>query len=197
MKRTIALILAVVMAFSLCACGKKNKKKDKEVSQPVAAPVATADPNQVYEIKITPENLYDFFYYKEYRTDYKGESGREINSAQISYGLQLKEAFVAADDGVHKDTMKLNFEADGVVLEGQFDVDFNTLQYTGDVYSSETKHISESLQFWPKGSRTTVWTFGNYSSSYILYLENFTVTDVSGSIFVKYAPPEETESLQP
>ena len=197
MKRTIALILAVVMAFSLCACGKKNKKKDKEASQPVAAPVATTDPDQVYEIKITPENLYDFFYYKEYRTDYKGESGREINSAQISYGLQLKEAFVAADDGVHKDTMKLNFEADGVVLEGQFDVDFNTLQYTGDVYSSETKHISESLQFWPKGSRTTVWTFGNYSSSYILYLENFTVTDVSGSIFVKYAPPEETESLQP
>lgn len=195
MKRTIALILAVVMAFSLCACGKKNKKKDKEASQPVAAPVATTDPDQVYEIKITPENLYDFFYYKEYRTDYKGESGREINSAQISYGLQLKEAFVAADDGVHKDTMKLNFEADGVVLEGQFDVDFNTLQYTGDVYSSETKHISESLQFWPKGSRTTVWTFGNYSSSYILYLENFTVTDVSGSIFVKYAPPEET--LQP
>lgn len=162
----------------------------------MAAPTVTADPNQVYEIKITMDNLYDFFYYKEYRADIRGENSSEINSAQISYGLQLKEAFVAADDGVHKDTMELHFEADGVVMSGLFDVDFNTLQYTGDVYSSETTHISESLSFWPKGSRTTVWTFGNYSSSYILYLENFTVTDVSGSIFVRYAPPEETQTPQ-
>jgi len=56
-------------------------------------------------------------------------------------------------------------------------------------------HVSETLSFWPKGNRTSTWAFGNYSTSYILYFQNFTVTDVSGSIFIKRAEPTE-ETVQ-
>jgi len=184
MKRFISLLLAVVMALSLCGCKKKEKQSQ------TAAPVATAVPNEVFEVKITMDNLYDYFYYKEYRSDVRGGDDSKILSSQISYGLQLKEIYTAANDEEHKDTMKLKFEADGVVMQGDYQVDFNTLQYTGVTSTIERSKVSETLSFWPKGNRTTTWAFGNYSTSYILYFENFTVTDVSGSIFIKYAPPE-------
>jgi len=185
-RKLIALMLALSMALCLCGCKKKNK--DKGEVQPVATPV----PNEVFEVKITMDNLWDYFYFKEYRTDVRSETDSKILSAQIAYGLQLKEVFTAANDPKYKDTMKLKFEAAGVVLTGEYTVDFNTLQYTGVTHDAQSSKISESLSFWPKGNRTTTWAFGNYSSSYILYLENFAVTDVSGSIFIKYAEPEES-----
>jgi len=185
-RKLIALMLALSMALCLCGCKKKNK--DKGEVQPVGTPV----PNEVFEVKITMDNLWDYFYFKEYRTDVRSETDSKILSAQIAYGLQLKEVFTAANDPKYKDTMKLKFEAAGVVLTGEYTVDFNTLQYTGVTHDAQSSKISESLSFWPKGNRTTTWAFGNYSSSYILYLENFAVTDVSGSIFIKYAEPEES-----
>lgn len=182
-RKLIALMLAATMALSLCGCKKKNKE------EAAAQPVATATPNEVFEVKITMDNLWDYFYFKEYRTDVRSETDSKILSAQIAYGLQLKEIYTAANDEKHKDTMKLKFEADGIVLNGDYEIDFNTLQYTGPTYTSEMTHVSESLSFWPKGNRTTTWAFGNFSTSYILYFQNFTVTDVSGSIFIKRAEP--------
>ena len=188
-RRIIALMLALVMALSLCGCKKKNK------DEAAAQPVATAVPNEVFEVKITMDNLWDYFYFKEYRTDVRSETDSKILSAQIAYGLQLKEIYTAANDEKYKDTMKLKFEADGIVLNGDYVVDFDTLQYTGPTYTSEMTHVSETLSFWPKGNRTSTWAFGNYSTSYILYFQNFTVTDVSGSIFIKRAEPTE-EAVQ-
>ena len=185
-KRIIALVLALTMALSLCGCKKKKKDKDEVVAQPVA----TVTPNEPFEVKLTAENLYDYFYYKEYRTDVRSEKDSKILSSQISYGLQLKEQYTAANDPELKDTMKVHFEAAGVVLTGEYTVDFNTLNYTGVTHDAKSTKISEDLVFWPKGDRTTNWAFGNYSSSYILYLENFTVTKVSGSVWLKYAEAE-------
>ena len=179
-KKLIALVLVAAAAISLCGCKKKDEKA-------AAQPVATATPNEVFEVKITMDNLWDYFYYKEYRKDFRGGEDSKILSSQISYGLQLKEIYTAANDEKHKDTMKLTFEADGIILNGDYVVDFNTLQYTGPTYTSEMTHVSETLSFWPKGNRTTTWAFGNFSTSYILYFQNFTVTDVSGSIYIKYA----------
>ena len=183
-KRLTALLLALAMCLSLCGCKKKNKEEK------TAAAVSTPVPNEVFEVKITMDNLFEFFDYKEYRTDVRGGDDSKILSSQIAYGLQLKEAFTAANDEKHKDTMKLKFEADGVVMHGEYQVDFNTLQYTGTTFTIERTKVSETLSFWPKGDRTTTWAFGNYSSSYILYFENFRVTDVSGSIFIKRAEPK-------
>ena len=190
-KRIIALLMAFVMAFSLCGCKKKDKKNKKEEGSVAVQAVATPTPNEVFEVKITMDNLWDYFYYKEYRTDVRSETDSKILSAQIAYGLQLKESFVAANDPEYKDTMKIKFEAAGVVLTGEYQVDFDTLQYTGLTHDAQSSKVSETLSFWPKGNRTTTWAFGNYSSSYILYFENFTVTDASGSIFIKYADPAE------
>ena len=86
-KRIIALMLAAVMALSLCGC--KKKKKDEVTAQPVA----TAQPNEVFEVKITMDNLWDYFYFKEYRTDVRSETDSKILSCQIAYGLQLKEIY--------------------------------------------------------------------------------------------------------
>ena len=190
-KRIIALLLALTVALSLCGCKRKNKKQEEAVAQPVA----TAVPNDPFEVKLTPENLFDYFYYKEYRKDFRGGDDSKILSSQISYGLQLKEQYTAANDPELEDTMKIRFEAAGVVLTGEYMVDFDTLQYTGTTHDAQSSKISEELVFWPKGDRTTNWAFGNYSSSYILYLENFTVTEVSGSVWLKRAEPKE-ENMQ-
>ena len=179
MKRRIALLLTVLALLSLAACGKSKASAN-------TSPHDAVDPNSVFEVKISLDNLYDYFEYREFKTSVKGDDGK-TSSVQISYGLALKEGYTAANSPEYKDTMSITFTADGVVNSGDFDVDFNTLQYTGTVTQTERSSITESLSFWPKGDRTTTWTYGNYGSSYILYLENFTVTKASGSVYLRYA----------
>ena len=81
--------------------------------------------------------------------------------------------------------MTLRFEADGTVMSGEFQVNFDDLSYTGTADTREQVHVSELLHFWPKGDRTTTWTFGNYSKSNIMYFESFRLAEVSGSVFLK------------
>ncbi|MBQ9685529.1 MAG: hypothetical protein IJV41_03130 [Oscillospiraceae bacterium] len=187
MKRILALLLALCMVLGLSGCGKKKKEE-----APVIAAIATPTPNEVFEVKLNLANLYDYFDYKEFRADFKQDDGT-VTSCTISYGLELKEQYAAANDDEHKDTMRLTFTADGEVLSGEFDIDFDTLTFTGTADSRERVKVEENLSFWAKGNRSTVWAYGNYSSSNIMYLENFTVTKVSGSIFIRYAEPGERE----
>ena len=184
-RKAIALLLALLMALSLTACGRKAKEK-KEAAAASPTPV----PNEAFEVKLNLDNFLDYFYYKEYRADVRDENTSEIDSSTISYGFQLKEQYTAANEEKHKDTMALHFKADGVVMEGSFDINFDDLSHTGLADSIERTSVEETLHFWGKGDRTTWWTYGNYSSSYIMYLENFTVTDVSGSIWLKRAEPK-------
>ncbi|MBR2582133.1 MAG: hypothetical protein IKD61_01935 [Oscillospiraceae bacterium] len=184
-RKAIALLLALLMVLSLTACGRKAKEK-----KAAAAASPTPVPNEAFEVKLNLDNFLDYFYYKEYRADVRDENTSEIDSSTISYGFQLKEQYTAANEEKHKDTMALHFKADGVVMEGSFDINFDDLSHTGLADSIERTSVEETLHFWGKGDRTTWWTFGNYSSSYIMYLENFTVTDVSGSIWLKRAEPK-------
>ncbi len=185
MKRFIALLLALAMMLTLCACGKK-KKKEKTPEETVPA-VATPVPNGPFEVKIILDKRYDWFDYKEFRADVKEENTGEVTSCTVNYGLQLKPAFTAANDPKHRDTMVLTFEADGVVLSGNFDVNFDDLTFTGTPDKTEHTHVKEQLRFWAKGDRTTTWAFGNYSSSNIMYFERFVVTEASGSVWLKRA----------
>ena len=52
------------MALSLTGCKKKNKE---EAASAPAAPTPT--PNELFEVKLTLDNLYTYFDYKEYRAD--------------------------------------------------------------------------------------------------------------------------------
>ena len=183
MRRLIALLLTLGMLFTLCGCGRKKK----EAAQTTPPPAPTPTPNEVFEVKLSPENLYTYFDYKEYRADVRDENSSEINSSTIAYGFQLKPQFTAANDGEHRDTMTLAFEAEGVVMSGEFAINFDDLSFTGTPETSERVHVSELLHFWPKGDRTTTWAFGNYSSSNIMYFDRFDVTHVSGSVFLKMA----------
>ena len=185
MKKTVVLLLALCMAFALTGCGKGKK----ETAAPTATPVPTPTPNEVFEVRLDLNNLYTYFDYKEYRADVRDESTAEIDSSTIAYGLQLKPQFTAANDPDHKDTMALRFEAEGVVMSGDFDIDFNTLSFTGTPRTNDRVQVSELLHFWPKGDRTTTWAFGNYSSSNIMYFESFRVTEVWGSVWLKMADP--------
>ena len=184
-RKAIAVLLAFVMALSLTACGKKGKEKKAE-----ADAVPTPIPNEAFEVKLNMDNFLDYFYYKEYRSDVRDESTSEIDSSTVAYGFQLKEQYTAANEEKHRDTMVLRFKADGVVMAGNFEVNFDDLSHTGLADSIERTSVEETLHFWGKGDRTTTWAFGNYSSSYIMYLENFTVTDVSGSVWLKRAEPK-------
>ena len=178
MKRTLISLLALCLLLFLCACGKEEAEEPAQIQAPQETP------NPVFEVKITLDNLYDYFEYREYPVTVKNDNG-DISNVQVSYGLALKEGYTAANSSKYKDTMEITFTADGVVNSGSFEVDFATLQYSGTVTSTERSSITHTLKFWPKGDRTTTWTFGNYSDSYILYLENFTVTSAKGSIYLK------------
>lgn len=183
MKRTLALVLALCMLLCLTGC----RRKDKRASASAPPPVPTPTPNEVFEVKMTLDNLYTYFDYKEYRADVRDENSSEIDSSTIAYGLQLKPQFTAANDLEHKDTMLLRFEAEGIVMSGDFQINFQDLSYTGYADTNERVHVSETLHFWPKGDRTTTWAFGNYSNSNIMYFDSFRVTQVTGSIFLKMA----------
>lgn len=183
MKRTLALVLALCMLLCLTGCKRKNKKE----TAPAAPAVPTPTPNEVFEVKLSLDNLFTYFDYKEYRADVRDENSSEIDSSTIAYGLQLKPQFTAANDLEHKDTMLLRFEADGIVMSGDFQINFTDLSYTGYADTNERVHVSETLHFWPKGDRTTTWAFGNYSSSNIMYFDSFRVTQVTGSVFLKMA----------
>ncbi len=177
MKKFCVILLAALLTLPLWGCGKKDT---------AAEPTATVQPEaqeQVLEVKITPENLYDYFEYREYPTYYKNENG-DITSVQIAYGFALKEGYRAENNSQHTDTMSVTFTADGVVNSGSFDVDFSTCQYTGTVADTQRETVSQTLKFWAKGDRTIVWNFGVYSDSYINYLENFTVTAAQGKVYL-------------
>lgn len=178
MKRTLIILLTVCLLLSLCACGKEEAEEPAQLQAPQETP------NPVFEVKITLDNLYDYFEYREYPAAVKNDNG-DISNVQVAYGLALKDGYTAANSSKYKDTMEITFTADGVVNTGSFAVDFATLQYSGTVTNTERNSITHTLKFWPKGDRTTTWTFGNYSDSYILYLENFTVTSAKGSIYLK------------
>lgn len=178
MKRTLIILLTVCLLLSLCACGKEEAEEPAQLQAPQETP------NPVFEVKITLDNLYDYFEYREYPAAVKNDNG-DISNVQVAYGLALKDGYTAANSSKYKDTMEITFTAEGVVNTGSFAVDFATLQYSGTVTSTERNSITHTLKFWPKGDRTTTWTFGNYSDSYILYLENFTVTSAKGSIYLK------------
>lgn len=196
MKKAIALLLALCMMLTLCACGKKKKNQGAEDAAPA---VVTPVPNEAFEVKISLDNLYDWFDYKEFRADVKEENTGEVTSCTVAYGLKLKEGFTAANDPKHRDTMSVSFEAEGLVLSGDFQVDFTPEKptYAGTTATAEHTHVSETLRFWPKGDRTTWWAFGNYSSSNIMYFESFTVTKASGSVWLKRAEGEATPTPIP
>ena len=180
MRRAVALLLCLGIALCLCACSGKKK------AEPSAAPAApTPTPNEVFEVRLSPENFYTYFEYKEYRADIRDENTSDINSSTIAYGFALKPQFTAANDGEHRDSMTLRFEADGTVMSGDFQINFDDLSFTGTPAQRDHVHVSELLHFWPKGDRTTTWAFGNYSNSNIMYFESFRVTEVSGSVFLK------------
>ena len=183
MKRTLALLLALCLIAGLCGCGKKKKAEPEQTAPPAPTPT----PNEIFEVKMGLDNLYTYFDYKEYRADVRDENTSEIDSSTIAYGLQLKPQFTAANDPAHKDTMALRFAAEGVVMSGDFQINFDDLSFTGTPATSERVQVSEMLHFWPKGDRTTTWAFGNYSSSNIMFFDRFTVTQVTGTVYLKMA----------
>ena len=176
-KHIPALLLAVMMILLLSACGRKQTTEQE-------TPVETPAGPQIMEVKITGANFYDYFDYKEYPSFATDEDGN-INACNLSYGFSLREGYVAANDPEHKDTLSVSFTAEGISQYGEFDIDFQTLRYTGTALSEERETVSETLSFWPQGGRTVSYPYGTLSSSYIITLQSFTVTSVSGSIFLR------------
>ncbi len=77
-----------------------------------------------------------------------------------------------------------SFTAEGVSQNGEYNVDFQTLQYSGTTWSEERETISDTLSFWPQGNRTVSYPYGTISSSYIITFRSMNITAVSGSIYL-------------
>ena len=170
-------LLLMLSVFALSGCGKKKSSSSEDATE------VTASGAQIREVKLSGTNFYDYFDYKEYPKYQTGEDG-VINACELSYGFSLKEGYVAANDPDHKDTLKVSFTADEVSRNGEFEVNFQNLTWTGTAVSEEHEPVSETLTFWPQGGRTLSYPAGLLSTTYIIRLEAFTVTSVEGSIYL-------------
>ena len=179
MKRIIAILLALTVAAGCCACGKSGGRSGSKRG--------AAEKSPVIEVKMTMDNFYDYFEYHEFHSPTKNDNG-DTTSMQILYGFKLKDGYEAANLPEYKDTLKVDFKAEGLIKEGDFKIDFETLEYTGTESKITVEDITEDLVFWPKGNRTEIWAFGLYSKSYVMYFRKMEVTAVSGSIFLKNEP---------
>ena len=174
MKSLLRTLCLLLLCLCLSACSANHKEEEEE---------NLSEGPQIVEVKITGANFYDYFDYREY-PDFATDEDGNINACNLSYGFSLREGYKAANDPDHPDTLKVSFTAEGVSSNGEFSVNFQTLQYTGTAWSEEREQVSETLDFWPQGNRTVSYPYGTLSSSYIIRLYNFTVTAVSGSIFL-------------
>ena len=182
-KISLLLILLLVLSL-LTACGRQKEKDEPDEEVP-AGP-------KIVEVKITGANFYDYFDYRDYPSFATDEDGN-ITECNLSCGFSLKEGLVAANDPDHKDTLKVSFTADVVSQHGEFNIDFQSATGGGtpryetlwlNPDETVTGTISETLPFWPQGNRTMTWQYGFLSSSYVTTIQSFTVTAVSGSIFL-------------
>ena len=182
-KRSVLLILLLALCL-LTACGKQKEKEASEEDVPKGP--------EIVEVKITGANFYDYFDYKDYPSFATDEDGN-ITACNLSCGFSLKEGLAAANDPDHKDTLKVSFTADVLSQHGEFSIDFQDAAAGAvpryevlwiDPEGTQTGTISETLPFWPQGNRTMTWQYGFISSSYVTTIQNFSVTAVSGSIFL-------------
>ena len=182
-KRSVLLILLLALCL-LTACGKQKEKEASEEDVPKGP--------EIVEVKITGANFYDYFDYKDYPSFATDEDGN-ITACNLSCGFSLKEGLAAANDPDHKDTLKVSFTADVLSQHGEFSIDFQDAAAGAvpryevlwiDPEGTQTGTISETLPFWPQGSRTMTWQYGFISSSYVTTIQSLSVTAVSGSIFL-------------
>ena len=184
MKTRSVLLLMLLTLSLLTACGKQKGTDAPDEDVPEGP--------QIAEIKITGANFYDYFDYRDYPSFATDEDGN-ITECNLSCGFSLKEGLTAANDPDHKDTLKVSFTADVLSQHGEFNIDFQDAssgtvpRYEAlwiDPEGTQTGTISETLPFWPQGNRTMTWQYGFLSSSYVTTIQNFTVTAVSGSIYL-------------
>lgn len=184
-KKKLSVLLILLLALSLLtACGKQEEKEAAEEDAPKGS--------EIVEVKITGANFYDYFDYKDYPSFATDEDGN-ITACNLSCGFSLKSGLTAANDPDHRDTLKVSFTADVLSQHGEFSIDFQDAasgvppRYEAlwiDPEGTQTGTISETLPFWPQGNRTMTWQYGFLSSSYVTTIQSFTVTAVSGSIFL-------------
>ena len=184
MKKTSLLAVIILILCLLTACGKQKEKDEPEEAAPTGP--------KIVEVKITGANFYDYFDYRDYPSFATDENGN-ITECNLSCGFSLKEGLTAANDPDHKDTLKVSFTADVLSQHGEFNIDFQDAssgtvpRYEAlwiDPEGTQTGTIAETLPFWPQGNRTMTWQYGFLSSSYVTTIQSFTVTSVSGSIFL-------------
>ena len=172
-KKKLIVLLGLIVVLSACGREKDTGNGDAELPR---GP-------QITEVVITGANFYDYFDFREYPSFATDEDGT-ITACNLSYGFSLQDGYVAANDPEHPDSLVVSFRAEGVSRYGEYDVDFRTLRYTGETVSEEREIVEERLPFWAQGGRTVSYPYGTLSSSYIIRFENFTVTGVSGSIWL-------------
>ena len=184
-KKKLSVLLFLLLALCLLtACGRQKENDAPAEDVP--------DGPRITEVKITGANFYDYFDYKDYPSFATDEDGN-LTECNLSCGFSLKEGLTAANDPDHKDTLKVSFTADVLSQHGEFSIDFQddssgtVPRYEAlwiDPEGTQTGTIAETLPFWPQGNRTMTWQYGFLSSSYVTTIQNFTVTAVSGSIFL-------------
>ena len=123
MKKTAIFLMTACLLLSLCACGKDR------VDEPAPTQTVQETPNPVFEVKITLDNLYDYFEYREYPVPVKLDNGT-ISNVQVSYGLALKDGYTSIQrhsDKHREDQYHPNAE---ILAQGRpdNDMDFRKLQ---------------------------------------------------------------------
>ncbi len=186
MKKWISILLIFALSLGcFSGCGKDKEEITPPAAESQGQTQDTSLKDVVLEVDINMENLFDYFEYKEYPSYYKEDNGT-VTSVTIAYGLELKDVYTAATDSKYKHDLLVEFTGDVMVNKGDYQVDFDTLQVYGTTNESYVQTVSHKMEFWPKGDRTTVWSYGTYSSLFAIYLTNFTITSADGTVYLKY-----------
>ena len=152
MKKIMSLILALVMVFSLCACGgtatEETSGTNKETTNETTEQSNKADDTKVddipKEIIITVDNWQDYFEIKEVPTwDYNDFDEIEEIGYYVT-AIVLKDEYANMEVS---DETKLAFEYTAVCKEVSFEGDIETLVITLGEPDAESETVTETLSF--------------------------------------------------
>ncbi|MBQ8718747.1 MAG: hypothetical protein IJ112_01115 [Oscillospiraceae bacterium] len=127
MKKLTALLLALVMCLSLCACGGGEQSKKEEKNEEITSTQAinAVKNNKVGSVNWTEQKIAGALGFKQFASPDYGTTDAEQNS-DGSWTVVLKGSMSGYTDDYRSDYDRMKFELEATVsyVDGDIDVDY-------------------------------------------------------------------------
>lgn len=144
MKKQLALLLALMLVFSLTACGSPAPEAAPQIHAAASAIETTQPP--VQEVVITTENWQDYFQQREAQWVQVNDSG-DIVFREFGYGIFLKEEYAARLAGDDPVEVSFDMQVNSVRLQVYGDLTTNNFIVRDDIVHDEgTQVLTASVE---------------------------------------------------